>query len=91
MHGSRRTVVEALIADIIAMRAHAHELLGEELQFHRQDLMTRLARRRDEKAAPPVRDILRARRERKARDREHAMKNVVAGPRKCFSTRLRVR
>jgi hypothetical protein len=84
-------MVEALLADVTAMRARAAVLLGEELQIHRRDLMSRLVRRRDEKASPPARDILRARRERRARDREHSMKNVTAPPRKCFSTRLRMR
>jgi len=65
--------------------------LYEELQATRRDPIARLERRVRERVAPLARDVLRARRERKARDREHTMKNVVAPPRKSLSTRLRHR
>lgn len=54
------------------------------------------ARRMREKLSPPARDVLRARRERKARSRYNALKLVKAGPagagpRKILGTRFRNR
>ena len=65
--------------------------LSEELQLHRRDVVSRLNRRVREKGIPITRDILRARRERKARSRYKTLKNIVAPPRKTLSTRLRSR
>jgi hypothetical protein len=54
------------------------------LQIHRRDLMSRIDRRVREKMAPLARNVLRARRERKARSRYQTLKCVQA-PLKNFS------
>jgi hypothetical protein len=66
-------------------------ILGEELKLTRRDVISRIERRIRERGTPMTRDVLRSRRERKARSRYHAQKNVIAPPRKVLSTRLRTR
>lgn len=61
------------------------------LQLHRRDPMSRIERRLREKLVPLSRNVLRAKRERKARSRYATLKQVSAPPRKVFSTRLRNR
>lgn len=84
----------ALIADLVE---HADHYLAESvgprkgLQPHRRDMMSRIERRVREKMAPMARDVLRARRERKARARYHTLKNVKAPPLKSLSMGFRKR
>ena len=66
--------------------------LTEDLAFHRRDLFSRLERRTREKLDKPVRDVLRARRERMQRNRRHRLKNVKTGaPTTYLSTHFRYR
>lgn len=65
--------------------------LYEELQLNRRDLFSRLERKLREKVNPPVRDILRARRERQQRHRRHRFNGLALKPRKMLSTVLRFR
>lgn len=90
-----------LIADIVEQ---ADRLLSESLastnggspqrkglQLNKRDAMSRIDRRIREKMVPLTRNVLRARRERKARSRYHTLKQVSAPPRSILSTRLRQR
>jgi hypothetical protein len=89
MDSKHQKISEALnlIADLIEQ---ADKVLGEEIQLHRRDVFSRLERRVREKGTPLTRDVLRARRERKARSRYQTLKNVLP-PRKMLSTRFRKR
>lgn len=86
MNSSRLSQLDDIIRQIHQIRS-----MVEELQLTKRDPISRIGRRLVDRASPRTRDILRARRERKARDREHAMKNVKAPPRKTLSTRMRTR
>jgi len=57
---------------------------------HKRGAMDRIDRRVREKLVPLSRDVLRAKRERKARSRYQTLKNVKA-PRKVLGSRLRTR
>lgn len=61
------------------------------LQLHRRDMMSRIDRRMREKMVPLARNVLRARRERRARSRYQTLKQVSSPPREMFSTRFRKR
>lgn len=61
------------------------------LLLHRRDPMARIDRRMREKIVPLARNVLRARRERKARSRYQTLSQVSAPPLKILSTRFRSR
>jgi hypothetical protein len=65
--------------------------LCEDIQLHKRDLYSRINRKLREKLNPPVRDILKARRERQQRHRRHRFTGVDFKPRKMLSTTLRFR
>lgn len=91
MTGRRERLSETLnmIADLVEQADD--KLVMEEPQLHRRDAISRIERRVRESGTPLTRDILRARRERKARSRYQATKTLIAPPRKTLSTRMRVR
>ena len=85
-----------LIADLIQ---EADTYLQEDLprprvkdgvEPHKRGALDRIDRRVREKMAPLSRDILRAKRERKARSRYQTLKDVKV-PRKVLGSRLRTR
>lgn len=78
-----------LIADLV--EEVDQRLIVEEPQLHRRDAISRIERRIREAGSPMTRDVLRARRERKARSRYQATKNLITPPRKTLSTRMRTR
>jgi hypothetical protein len=98
-----RHIVTALafIADIVEQAdLYLSESLGSRanklperkgLQVNRRDMFSRIDRRIREKMVPLTRNVLRARRERKARSRYATMKTVKAPPKKILSTRFRNR
>lgn len=97
MHFARSTLIRTPLRLMdeaecyVRQRRERLESLVEELQLTRRDVLSRLNRKIREKATPLTNKLLRARRERMARDREHSQKGVMAPPSKHLSTRLRVR
>jgi hypothetical protein len=89
--------VDTLLKEIVESVETVKHRLTEEAMLHRRDYLSRIVRRVRENGTPLTRDVLRSRRERKQRDRDHAMKGLrtVQGkklkPRKVFSTHLRRR
>jgi hypothetical protein len=90
MRGRQERLSETLTL-ILNLVEEADQKLMEEPQLHRRDPMSRMERRIREAGTPLTRDVLRARRERKARSRYQTTKNLIAPPRKTLSTRLRTR
>lgn len=101
---SRLRLVSDTLQEIADLVEQADRLLSESiasastevpqrkgLELHKRDMMSRLERRLREKIAPLTRNVLRARRERKARSRYATLNQVSAPPRKVFSSRLRNR
>jgi hypothetical protein len=64
--------------------------LKDGVEPHKRGIMDRIERRVREKVTPLSRNVLRARRERKARDRYQTLKNVKT-PRKVLGSRIRKR
>lgn len=64
--------------------------LKDGIEPYKRDPIERIERRIREKYVPLTRDVLRARRERKARSRYQTLKNVIP-PRKVLGSRLRSR
>lgn len=91
MPNSRYARLAPVLWSINAMVEQASAYLSEELQLHRRDLISRLDRKIRERGTPMAGNVLRARRERRARDHEHSQKGVLKPPTKHLSTRLRAR
>lgn len=84
--------IEELLEQVSLLReADRICAIAEALHLQRRDLLSRIERRVRDKHNPQARDVLRARRERKARNREHSMKRVKAPPRRILSTKFRLR
>lgn len=90
MSSQRHQRLSETLQLIVSLIEEADQKLSEEVQLHRRDPISRIDRRVREKGTALTRDVLRARRERKARSRYQTLKNVLP-PRKTLSTRLRVR